>query len=99
MVNPDSRDQTAAKRLVATARRLLATTGGPDFLGALANDLFGRTPPEDLAVYGSSELAAFVQSAAELLAARVRGHHLIRIENPVVEGRGKRHRDITLVMT
>src|SRR5215510_4217248 len=97
MVNSDSRDQATARRLIGTARRLLAASGGPTFLSTLAGDLFVRTPPEDLTVYASTELAAFVQSAAALLARRTPGQHLIRIENPEVEGRGKRHREITLV--
>src|SRR5437762_4335710 len=99
MVNPDSRDEGAARRLIGTARRLLAISGGPAFLTALASDLFARTPPEDLAVYAGSELAAFVQSAAALLAKRTLGQHVIGIDNPTVEGRGKRHREITVGTT
>src|ERR1041385_894356 len=99
MAIPDSPDDSTARRLIGTARRLLALTEGPAFLSVLASDLFGRTPPEDLAAYSSSELAAFVQSAAALLDHRLIGQHRIAIENPAVEGRGKRHREITAVMT
>src|SRR4051794_10562499 len=99
MTERDSPEDATAKRLIASARRVLASGGGPDFLAALAGDLFSRTPAEDLTVYGGAEIAAFVQSAAALLAARQPGRHLIRIENPVVQGRAKRHQDITLVET
>ncbi len=94
-----SPDETSAKRLLASARRSLASDGGPDFLGPLAADLFARTPPEDIAVYAPSEVAAFVGSAASLLAQRPKGRHLIRIENPSIAGRGKRHEEITLIAT
>src|SRR4051794_35380979 len=97
MREKDSPEAAAAKRLLAAARRLLANREGPDFLASLAADLFVRTPPEDLAVYTSAEITAFVDSAAGLLAARPNGRHLIQVDNPAVEGRGKRHGEITLI--
>ena len=97
MTTADSDDGTA-ERLIAAARRQLGGSG-PAFLQPLAADLFARTPPEDFAVYGSGEVAAFVESAASLLATRQPGRHLIRIENPEIPGRDKRHLDVTLIET
>src|SRR5688572_20983154 len=101
MTDRDSPDEAAAtaKHLLAATRRALTASAGPDFLAALAADLFARTPPEDLALYSATEIAAFVQSAADLLAVRAPGRHLIRTENPMIEGLDERHRDVTVIST
>ncbi|MEX0852739.1 MAG: NAD-glutamate dehydrogenase [Bauldia sp.] len=88
----------ARRRLiVAAARRALAGTGDTELLTALAGDLYARTSIEDLAVYAPAEIAAFVGSAGQTLSRRKPGSHLIRLSDPEVSGRARRHRDVTLV--
>ncbi len=99
MTKGESAAEPRRRRLLAAARRTLAGDDGPDFLAALAGDLFGHVTIEDLAAYTAPEIAGFVRSAARALTGRTPGRPLVRVSNPDFECRGRGHREVTLVET
>ena len=84
-------------RLLAAARRKFGASRNDKFAAGFMADLFGRASVEDLEPYAPTEIAGFARSAAELLARRKPGRHVIRISNPDFGGRAKRHEAITLI--
>ena len=84
-------------RLLGAARRKFGASRNDKFAAGFMADLFGRASVEDLEPYAPTEIAGFARSAAELLARRKPGRHVIRISNPDFGGRAKRHEAITLI--
>ena len=80
-------------RILGAARRKFGASRNDKFVAEFLPDLFGRANVEDLEPYAPTEIAGFARSAAELLARRKPGRHVIHISDPDFDGRGRGSRD------